>query len=155
MSDLETKNNDSDGKKVLGGVKILLWVVSIISGLGMLTFNSWTRMFEKVYTWIPGFPFEINTGDFRSSIIFTALFVVALVGIYMRKGWAVPVGRAALVVTMVIFFPVGTIFGAVLWKRINDPAAKKYLNYNEEKNDKNKEEDAGKKEGSKEEEIGK
>jgi len=30
---------------------------------------------------------------------------------------------------MVIFFPVGTIFGAILWKRINDPAAKTYLNY--------------------------
>jgi hypothetical protein len=30
---------------------------------------------------------------------------------------------------MVIFFPVGTIFGAILWKRINDPIAKRYLNY--------------------------
>ncbi len=47
----------------------------------------------------------------------------------MRKPWAVPLGRAALVVTMVIFFPVGTIFGGILWKRINDPVAKKYLNY--------------------------
>ena len=47
----------------------------------------------------------------------------------MRKAFAVPLGRAGLVVTMVVFFPVGTIFGAILWKRINDPVAKKYLNY--------------------------
>jgi hypothetical protein len=30
---------------------------------------------------------------------------------------------------MVVLFPVGTIFGAILWKRFNDPVAKKYLNY--------------------------
>ena len=50
-------------------------------------------------------------------------------GLYVRKAWAVPVGRAGLVVTMVIFFPVGTIFGAIVWKRYNDPIAKMYLNY--------------------------
>jgi len=34
-----------------------------------------------------------------------------------------------LVVSMVFFFPVGTIIGAILWKRFNYPLSKKYLDY--------------------------
>jgi len=30
---------------------------------------------------------------------------------------------------MVFTFPVGTIIGAIVWKRLSDPAAQKYLNY--------------------------
>jgi hypothetical protein len=120
-----TKEELNQGKKVLGGIFILFWVVAIIAGLGMTSLN-----------WLPGFVRGINWGPVNiglpssnTTFIFLALYVVELVGLYMRKAWAVPVGRAGLVVTMVIFFPVGTIFGAILWKRINDPVAKKYLNY--------------------------
>jgi len=92
------------------------------------------------------------SGQFRlpspnTSFIFVALFVAALVGLYIRKGWAVPVGRAGLVVSMVIFFPVGTIFGAILWKRYNDPEAKKYLNYAETA-DKDEDDDSAKPEAN-------
>jgi hypothetical protein len=123
-----TKKEIEDGKKVLGGVMILLWIAGVISWLGLMSFN-W---FSWIPGWVPGA--HHMAGRFTGSpdtfpIVIPAIYVASLIGLYIRKGWAVPVTRAALVVTMVIFFPVGTIFGAIVWKRINDPVAKKYLNY--------------------------
>jgi hypothetical protein len=66
------------------------------------------------------------------SLLAPALFVVELIGLYQRKAFAIPLGRAVLVVTMVFFFPIGTIFGGIMWKRFNHPMAKKYLNYEDE-----------------------
>ena len=120
-----TKEELNQGKKVLGGISILFWVVAILVGLG-LTSLSWLPGFVRGFNWGP---IEIGLPSSNTTFIFLALYVVELVGLYMRKAWAVPLGRAGLVVTMVVFFPVGTIFGAILWKRINDPVAKKYLNY--------------------------
>jgi ABC-type transport system involved in multi-copper enzyme maturation permease subunit len=122
-----TKKEIGEGKKVLGGVLILLWVAGVITWLGLMSFN--------LFSWIPGWIPGVNmAGKFTDSsdilsIAIPAVYVAALIGLYIRKGWAVPVTRAAIVVTMVIFFPVGTIFGAIVWKRINDPVAKRYLNY--------------------------
>jgi hypothetical protein len=120
-----TKEELEHGKKVLGGIFILFWVVAILVGLGLTSLS-----------WLPGFvrdlsfgPVSIGLPSANSTFLFLALYVVELVGLYMRKAWAIPLGRAGLVVTMVVFFPVGTIFGAILWKRINDQNAKKYLNY--------------------------
>jgi hypothetical protein len=123
MTDL-TQEELKQGKKVLGGVTILFWVVAVLVGVGLSSFNfgEWAKEFYIG-------PVAIGLPAPNTSWVFLALYVVELVGIYMRKSWAVPLGRAGLVVTMVIFFPVGTIFGAILWKRINDPIAKRYLNY--------------------------
>ena len=120
-----TKEELNQGKKVLGGIFILFWVVAILVGLG-LTSLSWLPGFVRDFSWGP---VDIGLPSSNTTFIFLALYVVELVGLYIRKAWAVPLGRAGLVVTMVVFFPVGTIFGAILWKRINDPTAKKYLNY--------------------------
>lgn len=133
-----TKKEIGEGKKVLGGVTILLWVAGVITWLGLMSFN-W---FSWIPDWIPGVHMAGKFTDSPDifSFIIPGLYVASLVGLYIRKGWAVPVTRAALVVTMVIFFPVGTIFGAIVWKRINDPVAKRYLNYGM-KNDKDIEKD--------------
>ncbi len=74
-----------------------------------------------------GFPFRM-----MYSLLAPALFIVELIGLYQRKSFTVPFGRAVLVVTMVFFFPVGTIFGGIMWKRFNHPVTKKYLNYEDE-----------------------
>jgi hypothetical protein len=124
MNDIKQENSDQ-GKKVLEGVTILFWVVAILTGVGMFSLNFGGLFAKGLHLG----PFEFGLPTYNNSIIFVALYVLELVGLYMRKKWAVPLGRAGLVVTMVIFFPVGTIFGAILWKRINDPLAKKYLNY--------------------------
>jgi hypothetical protein len=124
-----TKEELVKGKKVVGGPTIYFWVISIIAGLGLFSmkdFGEW--MSNDIYIG----PIAIGLPSSNTSLVFLALFVAALVGLYIRKAWAIPVGRAALIVSMVIFFPVGTIFGAILWKRFKDPVAKKYLNYNED-----------------------
>jgi len=141
-----TNEQINQGKKILGGIFILFWVVAILVGLG-LTSLSWLPGFVRDISWGP---VDIGLPSSNTTLIFLALYVVELVGLYMRKAWAIPLGRAALVVTMVVFFPVGTIFGAILWKRINDPVAKKYLNYAVAEEDKT---DNGKTSGAKAEEI--
>jgi hypothetical protein len=120
-----TAEQIAEGKKVLEGPKIYFWVLSVIAGIGILTQNS----FDLLSKGINLGPVSIGFPGANSIWIFAALYVASLVGIYMRKSWAVPVGRAGLIVSMVVFFPVGTIFGAILWKRFKDPAAKRYLDY--------------------------
>lgn len=128
-----------DGKKQLEGVLILCWVMAILTGLAVFSGFGWGPV-----GYLRGYldnPFTLHAAadvvknlisfPFRMvySLIVPALYVVELVGIYQRKAFTVPLGRAVLVVTMVFFFPVGTIIGAILWKRFNHPLSKRYLNY--------------------------
>ena len=124
MTDL-TKEQLADGKKVLEGPTIYFWVLAVIAGIGILSQNS----FDLLSKGINFGPVSIGFPGSNSIWIFAALYVAGLVGMHMRKSWAVPVGRAGLVVSMVVLFPVGTIFGAILWKRFNDPISKRYLGY--------------------------
>jgi len=128
-----------EGKKQLEGVVILCWVMAIITGLAIFSGFGWGH-FGILGNWFDG-PVTLNAAidtirslasfPFRIiySMIVPALYIAELVGIYQRKSFTVPLGRAVLVVTMVFFFPVGTIIGAILWKRFNNPLSKKYLNY--------------------------
>ena len=104
---LLTDEELKDGNKKLEGLVILFWIAAAISGVVFLFAN------------------------LNFSMIIFGVFVAELIGIRLRKPFAIPLGRAALIVTMVTFFPVGTIFGAILWPRINDPLVKKNLNYEE------------------------
>ncbi len=137
-----TKKELKTGKKQIEGPLILCWVLAIILGIGVFSGFAWgpigffTNYLEAPFTFLAisdlardfaGFPFRV-----MYPLLAPALFIVELVGIYQRKAFAVPLGRAALVVTMVFFFPVGTIFGGVMWKRFNHPMTKKYLNYEDE-----------------------
>ncbi len=124
MTDL-TKEQLADGKKVLEGPTIYFWVLAVIAGIGILSQNS----IDLLSKGINFGPVSIGFPGSNSIWIFAALYVAGLVGMHMRKSWAVPVGRAGLVVSMVVLFPVGTIFGAILWKRFNDPISKRYLGY--------------------------
>jgi len=132
-----TKEELKEGKKQLEGVLILCWVMAILTGTAILL-GLGPIGFIRDYL---GSPFTINTAidvmrgvasyplRMTFSLIIPALYVIELIGIYQRKAFAVPLGRAVLVVTMVFFFPVGTIAGAILWKRFNNPFAKKSLSY--------------------------
>jgi hypothetical protein len=124
MTDL-TKEQLTEGKKVLEGPTIYFWVLAVIAGIGILSQNSIDLLSKGINLG----PVSIGFPGSNSIWIFAALYVAGLVGMHMRKSWAVPVGRAGLVVSMVVLFPVGTIFGAILWKRFNDPVAKRYLGY--------------------------
>lgn len=61
-------------------------------------------------------------------IIVIALYIIPFVGVMKRKPFSVPFTRVMLILTM-FNFPIGTIIGGILWKRINHSFAKKYLNY--------------------------
>lgn len=119
-----TKEELIQAKKVVEGPTIYFWVIAVLTGIGLYSLNlgEWMRSLHIG-------PVEIGFPSPNTSFLFLGLYVAALVGLYIRKGWAIPVGRAGLVVSMIVFFPIGTIFGAILWKRFNDPLAKKYLNY--------------------------
>ena len=137
-----TKKELKIGKKQIEGPLILCWVLAILLGIGVFSGFAWgpigfmTDYLEAPLTFLAisdlarnfaGFPLRM-----MYSLLAPALFVVELIGLYQRKAFAVPLGRAALVVTMVFFFPIGTIFGGIMWKRFNHPMAKKYLNYEDE-----------------------
>jgi hypothetical protein len=128
----QTKQEKTPGEKVVEGPKIYFWVISVLAAITTFSVFNMGNLLDKTLHIGPvaiGLPrIGFLSGD-GGPWIFLALYVAALVGLYIRKGWAIPVGRAALVVSMVVLFPVGTIFGAILWKRFNDPVAKKYLNY--------------------------
>jgi len=130
------------GKKQIEGPLILCWVMAILLGIGVFSGFAWgpigflTGYLNNPFTLdsvsdlarnFVGFPFKM-----MYSLLAPALYIVELVGLYQRKAFAVPLGRAVLVVTMVFFFPVGTIFGGVMWKRFNHPMTKKYLSYEDE-----------------------
>ena len=127
-----------EGKKQLEGVLILCWVMAILTGLAIFSGFGWGH-FGILGNYLDG-PFTLNAGTdvirnlvsfpFRMvySLIVPALYIAELIGIYQRKSFTVPLGRAVLVVTMVFFFPIGTIIGAILWKRFNHPLSKEYLN---------------------------
>jgi hypothetical protein len=124
MTDL-TKEQLAEGKKVLEGPTIYFWVLAVIAGIGILSQNSIDALSKGInFGWV-----SIGVPGTNSIWLFAALYVAGLIGMHMRKSWAIPVGRAGLVVSMVVLFPVGTIFGAILWKRFNDPVAKRYLGY--------------------------
>jgi len=143
------------GKKQIEGPLILCWVMAILLGIGIFSGFAWgpigfvTDYLSDPFTLdavsglagnLAGFPFRM-----MYSLLAPALYIAELIGLYQRKAFAVPLGRAVLVITMVFFFPVGTIFGGVMWKRFNNLLAKKYLNY-EDEHTMEAEEEAGKEE---------
>lgn len=140
MEELDKKEL-KEGKKQLEGVLILCWVMAILTGLAVFSGFNWSWGPMSFITRHISEPFTLNAArdiieNFVSfpfkmvySLIVPALYVAELIGIYQRKSFAVPLGRAVLVITMIFFFPVGTIIGGILWKRFNNPMSKKYLGY--------------------------
>jgi hypothetical protein len=120
-----------EGRRQLGGVKVLYWFVIVVLALYIV-------VFIPVIITSPETMGVIRTGEGMAQNIIVLLLVfgagiafyaIPLAGIIKRKPFSVPFTRVILVITM-FAFPIGTIIGATLWKRINHPLAKKYLNYN-------------------------
>jgi hypothetical protein len=115
----------SDARKQLGGIKAWSWFVIIFSGLFFIIVS-----IVDIVQNLPEMPQVSPTiGLSFTASVWLALFIVPLVGIAKRKSFAVPLTRFMLIISMLLF-PIGTIIGAVLLKRINHPSVKKYLNYN-------------------------
>jgi hypothetical protein len=121
-----------EGRRQLGGIRALYWFVIVVLALYIV-------VFVPIIITSPETTGVVMTGaNVVQSIMililifgaWIAIYVIPLVGIIKRKPFSVPYTRVILVITM-FGFPIGTIIGATLWKRINHPLAKKYLNYGE------------------------
>ncbi len=116
----------SEGKRQLGGIVILLWVLIGMGSLGFIIgfFSSFVTILEEdIYS---GFVALIFAFLFYG--ITLLLFIFAQVGIRNRKSYAVPLVRTILILGC--FSIVGLILVLVVfWGRIKNPFAKRYLNY--------------------------
>jgi len=116
-----------EGSIQLSGVRGWFWFMSVIFALNLIALPVVVFIQPNTYDnaiQVMGSVIGIIIGGG----IWLALFAVPLAGVIKREPFSVPFVRVMLVITM-FFFPIGTIIGAVLWKRINHPLAKKYLNY--------------------------
>ena len=119
-----------EGRRQLGGIKlfygftIMVIFIPLIALLGMCLIAG--QLPGEAPPWGDIIQF-MSVLMFFSGIIL-AIYITPLVGIIKRRPYSVPFTRALLVITM-FCFPIGTKIGANLWKRINHPLAKKYLNY--------------------------
>jgi hypothetical protein len=134
--DIPTLDNFIDVKKYLVGIKAWSWIAIAISAV-ILTISSFSLITnlhnmsilppsdDVIYLplVIPGSVFGISV-----SVIVIALYITAITGISNKKTFSVKLVRALLILTM-LSFPIGTIIGAVLLRRINNPLVKKYFNY--------------------------
>jgi Tol biopolymer transport system component len=116
-----------EGRLQLRGIRGFYWffiviytiayfATNIILIIGIIDVNDYSRYFKIAII--------IITAVY---IVLLILYIIPLIGIIQRKPFSVPFTRAMLIISM-FNFPIGTIIGGVLWKRINHPAAKKYLN---------------------------
>ena len=113
-----------EGERQLSGIKIFYVFFSVIYFFAYITVMVTTIVNPSGDIPVAASVFGITIGF----IILIALYIIPLVGITKRKSFSVPFTRVILIITM-FYFPIGTIIGGTLWKRINHPFAKKYLNY--------------------------
>jgi predicted RNA-binding Zn-ribbon protein involved in translation (DUF1610 family) len=120
-----------EGRRQLGGIKVYYWFVIVVLALYLVVFIPIIAF--SPYT--VGGAYTTLLSTVQSVLIMTlvfgiwmAVYIIPLVGIIQRKPFSVIYTRVILILTM-FSFPIGTIIGAVLWQRINNPLAKKYLNF--------------------------
>jgi uncharacterized membrane protein YfcA len=134
--DISTSDESNNVKKYLVGVRVWSWVAIGLTAI-ILTISAliliWTLRKMSILPpsndviyppfLIPGSVFGISVGA-----IIIALYLIAIFGINNKKTFSVKLVRTLLILTM-FSFPIGTIIGAVLLRRINNPMVKKYFNY--------------------------
>ena len=134
--DISTLDDSVNVKKYLVGIKVWFWIaivltaiIIILSSLSLITnlhnMSILPPSDDVLYIpfIIPGSIFGISVGT-----IVIALYITAIIGINKKKTFSVKLVRALLILTM-LSFPIGTVIGAVLLRRINNPLVKKYFNY--------------------------
>ena len=123
---VDQESIEIEGKKQLGGIEILLWILLSFLSLGFLAALSvsFTTMWEE--------DFYSGVGLFIFYILFygaiSLLFIFALLGIKRRRPYTIPLVRAILVLGC--FNLIGLILVlTIFWRRINNDYSKMYLNY--------------------------
>ncbi len=125
LINLSQKEIEEEGRKQLGGIKILIWVILVITSIVFLFYLSLSigAFFEDI---AEGFSFLIAIFLLYGSRCL--LCILSLVGIQKRKAYSVPIVRSILV--LLCFNLIGLILVlTIFWQRINNPYTKLYLNY--------------------------
>lgn len=134
MTDL-TMEEITEGKRLLKGPRVVFWISLVLGIIGVICgiASFFTDIFSFAGSWAPAGSVWILVGsifELLCSVLFAILYWVELSGLIKGgKPYTVGLGRFLLIWMMVFTFPVGTIIGAIVWKRLSDPAAQKYLNY--------------------------
>ncbi len=129
---VEEKIIINEGRKQIEAIIILCWVSIILLVIAWLAFLPGGRYFGLIPEWgnINNiFPVDLDVISRTLPFVLILLYIFEIIGLIRKKSFAVPLGRTVLIITMIIFFPLGTIFGAIFWKRFRHIDAKRYLNY--------------------------
>ena len=133
MADL-TAEEINEGKRILKGPRVVFWISVVIAILGAI--GSIVSFFSETFNFIGNWTATGSVWALLGSIfglilaiIWVILYRAELSGLIKGKPYAVGLGRFLLIWMMIFSFPIGTIIGAIVWKRLSDPAAQKYLNY--------------------------
>jgi hypothetical protein len=134
MSDLSLEEVNT-AKKYLAGIRIWSWVVIVLASIIFIVsifILAWTLKTMSILHPSPDviYPPFIPISIF--GIIFgpvsVTLYALAIVGINKRKRFSVKLIKTLLILT-IFSIPIGTIIGALLLRRINNPLVKNYFDY--------------------------
>ncbi|MFC2144703.1 hypothetical protein ACFLQQ_00050 [Actinomycetota bacterium] len=133
MADLTTEEIN-EAKRQLKGPRVVFWISLVLAVIGAIgSIVSFFTETLSVASWagsggvwsLLGLIFGLIL-----AILWVILYWVELSGLIKGgKPYAVGLGRFLLIWMMIFTFPIGTIIGAVVWKRFSHPATQKYLNY--------------------------
>ena len=130
-----TTEEINEGKRQLKGPRVVFWIFLVLGILGVIggITSFFTDIFSFAGNWAQAgsvWGLVVSIFELLCSILFVILFWVELSGLIKGgKPYTVGLGRFLLIWMMIFSFPVGTIIGAVVWKRFSNSAAQKYLNY--------------------------
>ena len=130
MADL-TPDEIKEGRWMLGGPRIIFWISLIVVIIGTISaiVSFFTGFFGLLTDSGNVLTFLSSIGSLVFSILWVILYWVELAGMSKGRPYAVGLGRFLIIWMMIFTFPIGTIIGAIIWKRFSHPAAQKYLNY--------------------------
>ena len=126
-----TSEEISEGKKQLKGPRVLFWI-SLVLGILVVIGGIVSFFTDALTAWAgTGSVWVLLSSIFGllCSILFVVLYWIELAGLIKGRRYAVGLGRFLLIWMMIFSFPVGTIIGAIVWKRFSHQATQKYLNY--------------------------
>ena len=124
----------SEGLAQLKGPRVVFWISLILGILAAISYI--VSFFSEIFNFVSAWTTAGSTWALLGSIfglicavLFVILYWVELSAMSKGKPYAVGLGRFLLIWMMIFSFPVGTIIGAIVWKRFSNPAVQKYLNY--------------------------
>ncbi|MBA7508658.1 hypothetical protein ES705_00590 [subsurface metagenome] len=123
-----------EGRWQLGGPRILFWIALILMIIGAMgsIISFFTETFSFVAFWTEAGSLGALLGSIFGliwALLWVILFWAELAAMSRGRPSAVGLGRFLLIIIMIFSFPIGTIIGAIVWRRFSHPAAQKYLNY--------------------------